>query len=150
MPIMKFFIQHADGRELGTLEDSGGDMVCIGECAVEIAEAMKEAHEKGVPFYRWEELQGDAARALLMETIFPGNEAFPLAFKEHLARTGFVVREDNAETVEEVAKLLSEFPECEEKTELLASLPGMSRLQLTYILKTLKEAVDNQHAPVAY
>lgn len=65
---------------------------------------------------------------------------FSLAFKEWLTREGYEVIEENHEILEEIKKLLAEFPDDNlDKKEILAKLPTMSRLEASAILEGLKQ-----------
>lgn len=83
---------------------------------------------------------------IMVETsILPDDPILPLAFKDRLIKEGYEVIEEHPEELEEIKKLLAEFPEdSPDKKIILSKLPAMSRLEMSALLEGLKKNNDAQ------
>lgn len=72
--------------------------------------------------------------------VSPDDPILPLAFKDRLIKEGYEVIEEYPEELEEIKKLLTEFPENNpDKKIILSKLPTMSRLEISALLEGLRK-----------
>ncbi len=77
----------------------------------------------------------------MVETpVSPDDPILPLAFKDWLIKEGYEVVEEHPEELEEIRKLLAEFPEDNpDKKIILSKLLAMSRLEISALLEGLRK-----------
>ena len=126
-------------KNMGTLQvEAGSEPKFQGDFNSSFAELLKKILAEGV--YGLQDLGRPGQESVIARIpVALSDTAFPLALKQHLMGQGYRVVELHPEVEEKIRKLLQEFPETDDKKEILEQLPNMSYLEQTFTLQQLQQ-----------
>jgi hypothetical protein len=133
-------VKNSRGDYLGMIEFIDNKPQLIGDdYDKDFARFVRGSIDKGITVLKDQYDEKDRMFVMSEESISSDDSLFPTAFKEYLRRSGYNVVEKRPEVEEEIRQLLKEYPDNEDKKDILSRLSEISYLEQTLLIKGLKK-----------